>query len=221
LNQRGIGAVVFDFDYTLADSSAGIVQCANYAMQRLGLPVPPSEKICATIGMSLPETFAALTGNHEADAADRFMKLFVEHADEVMNANTFLFDHVPETMEALRSEGLLLGIVSSKYRYRIEAILGAAGLRDHFEIVIGGEDVKAFKPDPAGLLAAADRLGAGASGTLYVGDSVTDAETALRASVPFAAVLSGVTAPERFQTFNPLAVLPDVSHVGALLQSLR
>ena len=34
----GIQSVIFDFDYTLADSSEGVIECANYALGRLGLP---------------------------------------------------------------------------------------------------------------------------------------------------------------------------------------
>ena len=29
-------AVIFDFDYTLADSSQGVYQCIHYALERLG-----------------------------------------------------------------------------------------------------------------------------------------------------------------------------------------
>ena len=31
-------AVIFDFDYTLADSSEGVVECVNYALRGVGLP---------------------------------------------------------------------------------------------------------------------------------------------------------------------------------------
>ena len=30
--------VIFDFDYTLADSSQGATECIRYALERLGLP---------------------------------------------------------------------------------------------------------------------------------------------------------------------------------------
>ena len=33
-----VKAVVFDFDYTLADSSRGVMDCFHYAFRRLGLP---------------------------------------------------------------------------------------------------------------------------------------------------------------------------------------
>jgi phosphoglycolate phosphatase-like HAD superfamily hydrolase len=49
------------------------------------------------------------------------------------------------------------------------------------------------------LLKAIERLGSLPSGSLYVGDIVTDAETAKRAELLFVAVLSGVTLREDFR----------------------
>ena len=55
-------AVVFDFDYTLADSSCVTTECINFALGNLGLPVVSPVHACGTIGLSLPETFYVLTG---------------------------------------------------------------------------------------------------------------------------------------------------------------
>ena len=76
-----------------------------------------------------------------------------------------------------------------------------------FGIIVGGEDVETLKPDPTGLLRAVDALGTPKEQCLYVGDTVTDSETARRAGVPFAAVLSGVTEREAFAEYEPVMVL--------------
>src|SRR5262249_51265508 len=47
--------IIFDFDYTLADSSRGIIQCTNYALLSMGLPSVSDEAVCRTIGMSLKD----------------------------------------------------------------------------------------------------------------------------------------------------------------------
>ena len=36
-------AIIFDFDYTLADSSRGIAECINFALAELSLPQVPAE----------------------------------------------------------------------------------------------------------------------------------------------------------------------------------
>ena len=55
-------AVLFDFDFTLADSSEGIVVCMNHALARLGLPPAPADAIRRTIGLDLHTALANLAG---------------------------------------------------------------------------------------------------------------------------------------------------------------
>ena len=57
----GLRAVIFDFDYTLADASEGIVDCVGYALRQMRLPPSEPAAIQKTIGLSLSKTFAALT----------------------------------------------------------------------------------------------------------------------------------------------------------------
>ncbi|MCH9034174.1 MAG: HAD family hydrolase [Planctomycetes bacterium] len=65
-------AIVFDFDYTLADSSVPVIDCVNYALGRLGLPAAPPEAIRRTIGLGLPEKLQALAGEDARDRAGKF-----------------------------------------------------------------------------------------------------------------------------------------------------
>ena len=192
------GSVIFDFDYTLVDSSNGIIDSVNHALSALGLPTAPDDEIRATIGLTMTDTFRRLTADKRSELFPEFFDLFVQRADGVMAQRATVIDHVPQVIEQLASSGFRLGIVSTKFRYRIEAILAREGLLDAFDVIIGGEDVSTHKPDPEGLLRAITSLETDKTNCLYVGDSVTDAETSRRADVPFAAVLSGVTPQERF-----------------------
>ena len=209
-------AIIFDFDYTLADSSRGVIECINFALDRLGLPLAGDAEIRKTIGFSLPDALVMLVGKEYARHADEFTRLFVERADEVMTDMTELFDVVPETVAALRNFGLQLGIVTLKYRYRIESILKRDCLSDAFEVIIGFEDVSMQKPDPSGLLTAVERLNCAPQNCLYVGDSITDAKTAQRADIDFIPVLSGVTPRASFDAYNFYTILDDVSGLLSL-----
>ncbi len=202
--------MIFDFDYTLADSSRGVLECINYALEGLGLPKVAAEDAQGTIGLSLPNILVTLVGREQEGRAGEFARLFVEKANEVMTDQTEIFEGVPEVIRRLKAEGVTLGIVSTKFRRRIEEILGREDLREPFDVIVGGEDVSRHKPDPEGLLAAIERLGGSPSGSLYVGDSVTDAETARRAGVPFAAILNGVTPREAFKDYPAYRILDNL-----------
>ena len=142
------------------------------------LPTAGDDAIRHTIGMSLPRTLTTLAGDEHAERGDEFMRLFIERADVVLHDMITLYEYVPSTADLLRRSGLTLGIVSSKYRRRIEQVLRRDGMEGKFVFIVGGEDVETLKPDPSGLLRAVDALGTPKERCLYVGDSVTDAETA-------------------------------------------
>ena len=209
-------SIVFDFDYTLADSSVAVIECVNYALGKLGLPAAPPEAVLRTIGLALPETLQALAGEDNLDRAGMFYDLFVERADEVMLDGTVLLESVPEVVRELRRSAKL-GIVSSKYRSRIEKVLRREGLLDAFGAIVGGEDVPALKPDPTGLRLVLEMLDSLLELSLYVGDTVTDAETARRAGVPFAAVLSGVTTRNELEMYPAVAILNSITELPGLV----
>src|SRR5688500_18468155 len=112
---KTLESVIFDFDYTLADSSQGAIECINFALREMGLDGVSDEAACRTIGLSLAETFLTLGEHHEPHRCDEFHRLFVQRAEQVMANLTVLYESVPVMVETLRARGLRLGIVSTKY----------------------------------------------------------------------------------------------------------
>ncbi len=192
-------AVVFDFDYTLGDSTDGIVQGMDHALDRLGGRPASREAIRRTVGMPLDRAYVVLTGDDDPERAEQFVQYYKEKADEVMTDSTRIFPRAAEVLPQLRARGCRIGIVSTKPRYRIEEILSKYDFSDVIDRIIGGDDVKAMKPDPEGLLRMVGEWGLHRRETLYVGDTTIDAETAFRAGVPFAAVLTGTTSRRDFE----------------------
>jgi len=210
-------AILFDFDLTLADSTKGIVECVNFVLEKLNLPRAGDERIKRTIGMSLEATFISLTGQTNDRKVGLFTSNFGRRADQIMVSSTSIFASVPATTERLIEMGFALGVVSTKFRYRIEEILAREGLSGRFGVIIGGEDVAEHKPHPGGLTTAIARMQVDANDALYVGDSTIDALTAARAKVPFIAVLSGATSKSEFDEVPKVAVIDDVSALPRLL----
>lgn len=199
-------AVIFDFDYTLGDSTNGIVLSINHALEKLNLKTQDTKTIQKTIGLSLKDTLFELSGIQDEEAVQKFTQYFKEKADEVMVDNTRFYDGALERLEKLGSEGRLLGIVTTKYHYRIEQILAKNNAINVIDVIVGGDDVKNEKPDPEGLLAAIDKLNVSKDQVLYVGDSIVDAKTAQSAGVDFVAVLTGTTKREEFLNYAHVAV---------------
>ena len=156
-------------------------------------------------------------GKQQLDKTEKFKHYFVERADESMSDLTELFIETYSVIRLLHRKGIKLGIVSTKFRYRIINILEREDLLDCFEVIIGGEDVKEHKPDPRGLLEAIKKLNLSVSQIIYVGDSLTDAETAFNAGVSFVAVLTGVTLQDKYKYYPDTKFLNDLSEILELL----
>lgn len=65
---------LFDFDYTLADSSRGIVTCFQNVLKRHGYTAVTDEEIKRTIGKTLEDSFSILTGITDAQQLADFKK---------------------------------------------------------------------------------------------------------------------------------------------------
>lgn len=211
-------AVLFDFDYTLADSSPGVIACANSTLQALGLPPAEPHAIRQTIGLTLEDTFSRLAGSRVpadrfAAASLAFDRHFIEAADAVMADRTVIIPGVAAALRALRRRGLALGVVSSKFHYRIDQVLEREGLRAEFDVLVGREDVIAAKPSPEGLFTAMSALGSVPPATCFVGDSVIDAKTAQCAGTAFIAALSGVTPQAAFNAYACRSVIASVAEL--------
>ena len=213
-------AILFDFDYTLADSSEGVIESVNRALESMGMQRQPDAAIRGTIGLSLGRTFMDLTGGPAARAS-QFSELFIQRADEVMADHTSLLPDTRAAVTALAGRSHRLGVVSTKFRRRIETVLTRDGLRAPFDVIIGGEDVPAHKPDPACLLAALAALDIRADEALYVGDSEVDGEAASRAGMSFVGVLTGMAPEASLTAWGPVVVLPTVGRLPEWLEGER
>lgn len=212
-------AVLFDFDFTLADSLPGIVECATYALEQMGLPGPTVEQVRRSVGLSLPASAEMLAGVTDHASQERYQTLYLARAADVMTAATIVYAGVPDMLRRLRQAGVLLGIVSTKTRERIREILWHHTLLDLFGTIVGGDEVATPKPHPAALLRGLEQLGVSPKAAVYVGDHVVDGETALAAGVPFIGVLTGTHDEAALRTQRPHAVIPSVAELPAALEA--
>ena len=201
---------IFDFDYTLADSSRGIVMCYRHVLTREGFLDVTDEQIKRTIGKTLEDSFSEMTGITDPQHLASMKQQYVQHADSCMTANTHLFPETREVLQRLKQQGARIAILSTKYRYRIEELAARDFPEGFFDLIVGGEDVRQMKPNPEGLLLAMERLGVTPAETLYLGDSVVDALTARAASVPFAGILHGVTTHRELAAYPHTAIYTDL-----------
>ena len=109
-------AVLFDFDFTLADSSEGVVECFAHGFERVGLPGADPLHVRHTIGLSLDEALDRLHGVRDEAIVAAFVEAFRARAEHVMVASTRWLDRAVETVSACREAGFATAICSTQPR---------------------------------------------------------------------------------------------------------
>lgn len=206
-------AVLFDFDYTLGDSTEGIVQSVGHAMEKMGYGNFERQAVINTIGLSLEETFRKLTGVSNTEKEALFVSLFKEKANDVMTVNTKFLPGAVETLQMLKEKNIRTGIVTTKYHFRIEEILNRFDKRCLIDVIVGADDVENTKPAPDGLLLAVSELGLKKECVLYVGDSFVDARAAESAGIDFMGVMTGTTTREEFMKYPAVRLADNLEFV--------
>ncbi len=204
-------AVLFDFDYTLGDSTAPIVDSYTAALTAMGWPAPEREAVRRTVGYTLEDGYTMITGDADEPRRREFFRRFKEHAEPIMTRTTVLCPGAAELLDWLKSGGIPAGIVSTKGGDVIDGIFRKQGLRDRLALIVGGQDVTRAKPDPEGLDRAVEQLKEDKRAVLFCGDTVIDAETARRAGVDFCAVLNGTTSAPAFAEYPHVHIAPDLA----------
>jgi len=102
------------------------------------------------------------------------------------NQSTLLFPGLKESLKLIKH--LPLGIATSSSRELTSAILENEGILNYFNIIIGEEDVKNYKPSPEPYLRATEKLQIAPKDCIAVEDSVMGIESAKKSGMKVCAV---------------------------------
>lgn len=218
---RTPGALVFDLDGTLIDSRADIRTAINRTREGLALPPLSLAAVVTMVGEGartlLERALADRVPPPDAAAIDLALATYLRHYDAVCLAETAPYPGVPELLAALAPR-LPLALLSNKGEALSRKIVEGLGLRRYFGEILGGDSLPSRKPDPAGLLLLAERLGLPAGDLLLVGDTWVDAATAKNAGSPFVLVEWGFPRPPKLGAID--AALR-IAHPRELLAALN
>ena len=207
---------LFDFDYTLCDSSEGIIMSYQHVLHSHGYHDVSDDTIRLTIGKTLVDSFSIMTGVTDKDTLQQWHEEYVRFADTCMTQHTYFFPETKDVLLQLKEKGTHLGIISTKYAYRITRFMEQHFPTDFFDIVVGIESVKEPKPSPEGLLLAVRHVGEPLNRVLYLGDNVIDAQTARDARVDFCGILHEPTSKQDLEPYPHVALLPDLCGILSL-----
>ena len=200
--------IVFDWDGTLMDSTAGITVAIQEAAREMGLPVPAHEAASHVIGLGLHDSLRSAVPSLPVEKYMDFVQLYRKHfrAQEEMMG---LFPGVPDLLEQLRARGHRLAVATGKSRRGLDLALQATGIGAHFAASRCADETHP-KPHPAMLLELMDELALTAGELLMIGDTSHDLGMANSAGVDAVAVTYGAHPGETLRVLAPRACVSSV-----------
>lgn len=181
--------VAFDLDGTLADTAPDLASALNHALGALGRPGVDPEGVRHLVGhgaKALLRRGLAASGDAPEALVDEGFPFFLDFYRANICVGTAPYPGIEEALDALAGRGVALAICTNKRERLTHALIDALGWRERFASIVCGDTLGVMKPDPRPLVEAIARAGGGRAA--FVGDSITDADTARAVGVPFVAV---------------------------------
>ena len=183
---------IFDLDGTLLNTLGDLTDASNHICAKNGWPTFTEEEIRHMVGNGNPklvERFipeGARTLETQSSALAEFMAYYDAHKMD----RTAPYPGVTEAVAALRRAGMQVAVFSNKADAFCPALV-RHHFGDVFDIVRGKRDGVPAKPDPTGVWALMEELGAEKGSTVYVGDSDVDVLTGHNAGLAVCGVTWG------------------------------
>ena len=199
--------VVFDWDGTVADSVAQVVQAIRKTAESLGLTPPSAETIRPLVGLGLD-----FPAERHAEFLDTYRRHYFGNRQRV----DIPFAGIPELLKALRAQGRRLAVATGKSRAGLDRVLAGGELGAFFEATRCAEE-GISKPDPWMLQSLAEEMEVSPAQMVMVGDSIYDIEMARAFGCASIGVYYDTGTPLMLQSSEPDAMAATVVELGRLL----
>lgn len=216
--------VIFDLDGTLADTSADLLAAANTALQELGHAPqlePGRDDLTAFAGGRAMLKLGLERLGHSAPEAEieRGYPLLLAAYGREIDRYTRLYPGAVEAVEALRADGVAVGICTNKPEALARDLLERLGIDGLFASLIGADTLPVRKPDPTPYRRSVELAGGALQRSCLIGDTITDRDTARAAGVPCVLVGFGPWG-EGVSELQPEAILHNYAELPALAARL-
>ncbi len=202
--------ILFDLDGTLVDSVPDLALALNDMLKSLNRENFSVEIIRSWVGNGAQTLVKrGLCGSSDIDENldealfEKALAIFLKSYEKFLCVETVTYPHVVSTLQRLKMQGFRLALVTNKPFDFIQPLLEGLGMKDIFELCLGGDSLKKKKPAPEPLLYICENLGIRVEDSVIVGDSKNDILAAHSAKMQSIAVTYGYNYGEDIRVHNP------------------
>jgi phosphoglycolate phosphatase len=213
--------LIFDWDGTLSDSAAMIVNAMQAAIRGLGLPPRSDAAIRELIGLGLNEGLERLYPDTDIPDLRRLLDSYRARWLSEGGGEAPLFAGALEAVGQLHGQGYRIAIATGKSRAGLNRSLAHHAALRAYVHASRTADETASKPNPLMLGELLAETGLGPAEALMIGDTDFDLDMARSIGMPAVGVTCGVHAPERLRAAGAAALLDAVADLPGWLQRRR
>lgn len=209
--------ILFDLDGTLTESGEGIINCVQYALEKLGKKEEHPENLQCFIGPPLKEQFMKYAGLSEEEGE----KAVVYYRERYTTTGIFenrLYPKIPELLELLKINNKILAVASSKPEVYAKQILEHFQIADYFTAIVGSE-LDGRRTEKAEVIEEALRrmhLEEERDKVLMVGDRSHDVQGAISCGLQCIGVAYGYGSREELEKAGAVYIADSVEDLGIL-----
>lgn len=209
--------ILFDLDGTLTESGEGIINCVQYALEKLGKKEEHPENLQCFIGPPLKEQFMKYAGLSEEEGE----KAVVYYRERYTTTGIFenrLYPKIPELLELLKINNKILAVASSKPEVYVKQILKHFQIADYFTAIVGSE-LDGRRTEKAEVIEEALRrmhLKEERDKVLMVGDRSHDVQGAISCGLQCIGVAYGYGSREELEKAGAVYIADSVEDLGIL-----
>lgn len=204
--------IIFDWDGTLVDSTARIVDSMQIAAFSVGMPRLTDYAIQQIIGLGLPEALKVLWPEISVAQSQSMQANYVANFSQHSNVRVDLFPQAHHIFEHLQYLGYVLAVATGKTRRGLDEMLDGMEVRDIFDITRCADET-ASKPDPQMLNEILTELKLKPEHALMVGDTSFDLDMAKAISMDSVGMTHGAHESEVLLASGAKALCQDLNEL--------
>lgn len=210
--------VLFDLDGTITDSSEGIINSIQFALEKMGITESDKDRLRTYVGPSLKQTF--LTNYFpEGDDYKKAIKFYREYFAEKGIFENKLYPHITEILEELRASGVKIALATAKPTYFALIILKHFNIYQYFDVVVGSHLTGSRSDKKEIIFEVLDQLGhPDPKNTVMIGDREYDINGGKHHQLKTIGVSYGYAPDQELEDSNPTVL---VNTTMSLLEQIK
>lgn len=195
-----IKAVIFDMDGLMIETEHLQSKSFEHVLKKYGAnPEFNEDGVIQTVGVTAKDNLIRLKEKHNInESIENLLGQKRKVYKELLLENIYPKKGLLTLLKKLKEGNFKLAVASSSSREHINLVLSGLGIKEKFDVIVSGEEIKKGKPHPDIFLIAADKLNTEPINCLVLEDAQSGVEAGKAANMKVIAIPNQYTRSHDF-----------------------